>query len=254
MNPFDLTGKAAVVTGGNGGIGFAIARGLGRAGASVCIAGRDATKTAIAAKALADEGIRALPLPHEATDEHSCKSLIAGAAEAFGRLDILVNNAGSTIRSRVAEMTLEDWHKVQDTNTTAAFLCAREAHPHFVAAGGGKVICIGSLLSNMAAPVAAAYGASKGALVQFTRAIAVEWAKDNIQANAILPGWIETELTWRGRPKGDGFYERIRDRTPASRWGAPADLAGLAVFLASPASDFVTGAAILVDGGYSVAV
>lgn len=254
MNPFDLSGKAAVVTGGNGGIGFAIARGLGRAGASVCIAGRDPAKTESAAKTLADEDIRALPLPHEATDEESCTRLIATAAEAFGRLDILVNNAGSTIRSRVAEMTLEDWRKVQDTNMTSAFLCARAAHPHFVAAGGGKVICIGSLLSTMAAPVAAAYGSSKGALVQFTRALAVEWAQDHIQANAILPGWIETDLTWRGRSRDGGFFEIIQGRTPAGRWGKPEDLAGLAVFLAGPASDFVTGAAIPVDGGFSVAV
>jgi 2-dehydro-3-deoxy-D-gluconate 5-dehydrogenase len=141
--------------------------------------------------------------------------------------------------------------KVIDTNLNAAFVCAQAAYPHMTKAGGGKIVNIGSMLSIFGAAFAAPYAASKGGIVQMTKALASAWAKDNIQANAILPGWIDTDLTQAARQQVPGLHERVLARTPAGRWGAPDDFAGIAVFLASPASDFITGAAITVDGGYA---
>ena len=169
-----------------------------------------------------------------------------------GRLDILVNNAGTNIRKAAHDMSLDEWHHVMDTNLTSTFLCCRAAHALMKEAGGGKIINIGSMLSIFGAPYAPAYGASKGGVVQLTRSLATAWAADNIQANAVLPGWIDTELTRKAREQVPGLNERVLARTPAGRWGVPADLAGIAVFLASSASDFVTGTAIPVDGGYSI--
>jgi 2-deoxy-D-gluconate 3-dehydrogenase len=173
-------------------------------------------------------------------------------AARHAQVDILVNNAGTTVRKMPQDLSLSDWHQVMDTNLTSAFLCSRAVHPHLQRAGGGKVINIGSMLSIFGAPYASAYGASKGGVVQFTRSLATAWAGDNIQVNAVLPGWIDTELTQGARQQVAGLYERVLARTPAGRWGAPGDLAGVAVFLASAASDFITGTAIPVDGGYSV--
>jgi len=141
---------------------------------------------------------------------------------------------------------------VMDTNLTSAFLCSQAAYPHMVRAGGGKIINIGSMMTIFASSYAAPYAASKGGIVQLARSMAVAWAKDNIQVNAILPGWIDTDLTRKAREQVEGLNERVLTRTPAQRWGAPDDFAGIAVFLASPASNFVTGTAIPVDGGYSV--
>ncbi len=250
---FDLAGKVALVTGGNGGIGLGMARGLARAGASVIIAGRNAEKSARAVTELTAEGLRADALEADVADEHQVASLFQHAMVRHGRLDILVNNAGSTVRKKPDELTLQEFRQVMDVNLTSIFLCCRAAHALMKEGGGGKIINIGSMLSIFGAPYAAAYGASKGGVVQFTRSIATAWAADNIQANAVLPGWIDTELTQGARQQVPGLYERVLARTPAARWGQPADLAGIAVFLASSASDFVTGTAIPVDGGYSIA-
>lgn len=248
---FDLTGRIALVTGGNGGIGLGMARGLGQAGATVIVVGRNAEKSAAALRELQSAGIRAESLPCDVTDEGAVQRLFAQVAERHGKLDILVNNAGSTVRKAPQDFTLDDWHSVMDVNLTSAFLCARSAYPLMVKAGGGKVINIGSIMSLFGAPYAPAYCASKGGIVQFTKSLALAWAKDRIQANAVLPGWIDTELTVGARNQVPGLNERVLARTPAGRWGVPQDLAGIAVFLASSASDFVTGAAIPVDGGYS---
>lgn len=250
---FDLTGKIALVTGGNGGIGLGMARGLGQAGATVLIAGRNAEKSAAALRDLQAAGTRAEALAADVTDEAAVARLFAQVQDRHGRLDILVNNAGGTVRKPPQDFTLAEWNQVMDVNLTSAFLCCRAAYPLMVRAGGGKVINIGSILSIFGAPYAPAYGASKGGIVQFTRSLATAWAKDRIQANAVLPGWIDTELTVGARAQVPGLHERVLARTPAGRWGEPRDLAGIAVFLASPASDFVTGTAIPVDGGYSIA-
>jgi 2-deoxy-D-gluconate 3-dehydrogenase len=172
--------------------------------------------------------------------------------KAFGRIDILVNNAGINIRKPPHTLALEEWDSVIRTNLTSAFLCSQAVHPAMKAVGGGKIINIGSMMSIFGASFAPAYAASKGGIVQFTRSCAVAWAADNIQANAVLPGWIDTDLTKRAREQVDGLHDRVLARSPAARWGTSADFAGIAVFLASPASDFVTGTAIPVDGGYSI--
>ena len=250
---FKLDGKVALITGGNGGIGLGMAQGLAQAGARVVIAARNAQKSAEAVASLQSLGSDSLALEADVTDEASVAVLFAQVAERCGRLDILVNNAGTTVRKPVDQLALAEWHQVMDTNLTSAFLCCRAAHPLFKQAGGGKVINIGSMMSIFGAPYAPAYGASKGGIVQLTRAMAASWAADQIQVNAILPGWIATDLTQAAREQVPGLNERVIARTAAGRWGQPADLAGTAVFLASAASDFVTGTAIPVDGGYSIA-
>lgn len=250
---FSLDGKVALITGGNGGIGLGIAQGLARAGARVVIAARNAQKSAEAVASLQALGSDSFALEADVTDEASVAALFAQVAERCGRLDILVNNAGTTVRKPVDQLALAEWNQVMDTNLTSAFLCCRAAHPLMKQAGGGKVINIGSMMSIFGAPYAPAYGASKGGIVQLTRAMAASWAADQIQVNAILPGWIATDLTQAAREQVPGLNERVIARTAAGRWGQPADLAGTAVFLASAASDFVTGTAIPVDGGYSIA-
>ena len=170
----------------------------------------------------------------------------------FGRLDILVNNAGTTVRKQPQDLTAEDWHLVMNTNLTSVFFCSQAAYPHIVKAGGGKIINIGSMMSLFASSYATPYAASKGAIVQLARSMAIAWAKDNIQVNTILPGWIDTELTRKARKEVQGLDEKVLARTPVQRWGIPDDFAGIAVFLAAAASDFITGTAIPVDGGYSV--
>ncbi|MBA2675242.1 SDR family oxidoreductase [Ramlibacter sp.] len=249
---FYLTGKIALVTGGNGGIGLGMARGLAQAGALVVLAGRDAEKSRAAVDALRAEGLQADAIEADVTGEAQVAQLFEEHGRRHGRLHILVNNAGTTVRKLPQDMSLAEWNHVMDTNLTSAFLCCRAAHG-WLKPEGGKVINIGSMMSIFGAPYAPSYGASKGGIVQFTRSIATAWAADRIQANAILPGWIDTELTQGARAQVPGLHERVLARTPAARWGQPADLAGTAVFLASAASDFVTGTAIPVDGGYSIA-
>jgi 2-deoxy-D-gluconate 3-dehydrogenase len=253
MSLFDLSGRVAVVTGGNGGIGLGMAQGLAAAGASVVLAGRDAAKGAAAVRQITPAG-KAEFAEVDVTSEASCRALIDGAVSRHGRLDILVNNAGTNIRKVPDILKLEEWHTIMDTNLTSAFVCSHAAYPHMKKAGGGKIINIGSMMSIFAAAFSPAYAASKGGIVQFARACATAWAKDNIQVNSILPGWIDTDLTKGARREVEGLHERVLARTPAGRWGDPKDFAGIAVFLASPASDFVTGTAIPVDGGYSVQV
>jgi len=251
MKLFDLKGKAAIVTGGNGGIGLGIARGLARAGASIAVAARNAEKNTAAVKALEALGAKAVAIEVDVRDEASCRAMVARAAERLGRVDILVNNAGTNVRKLPQEYTLAEWREVLDTNLTSAFVCSQAAYPEMVKARGGKVICTGSMMSIFGGPVMAPYGASKGGIVQLAKSLACAWAKDNIQVNAILPGFINTELTIGARKVIAGLHDRVIARTPAGRWGEPEDFAGIAVFLASAASDFVTGAAIPVDGGYA---
>ena len=252
MTIFSLQNRVAFVTGGNGGIGLGMAKGLSAAGAAVVIAGRNKQKAQSALVALRSVGAQAEFIELDALEEASCHQAVQRAVERFGRLDILVNNAGTTVRKQPEELTVQEWHLVMDTNLTSAFLCSQAAYPHMVRAGGGKIINIGSMMSVFASSYATPYAASKGGIVQLAKSLAVAWAKDNIQVNAILPGWIDTDLTRTARGQVQGLNERVLARTPAQRWGMPDDFAGIAVFLAAPASNFITGAAIPVDGGYSV--
>jgi 2-deoxy-D-gluconate 3-dehydrogenase len=251
MSLFDLSGRVAIVTGGNGGIGLGMAEGMAAAGATVVLAGRNATKGADAVKQIENAGHKADFVNVDVTDEKSCRALIDKTVAAHGGLNILVNNAGMSIRKPPDVLNIAEWHSVIDTNLTSAFICSQAAYPHLKKAGG-KIINIGSMMSIFAAGFAPAYAASKGGIVQFSRACATGWAKDNIQVNAVLPGWIDTNLTKNARNEVQGLHERVLARTPAARWGDPKDFAGIAVFLASAASDFVTGTAIPVDGGFSV--
>lgn len=252
MTLFDLKGKVAVVTGGNGGIGLGMARGLAAAGCDIVVAARNADKSSRAVKELEGLGIRAAAIPVDVADEPSVETLIARAVEGFGRVDIVVNNAGTNVRKPPEDLALAEWHHVMDTNLTSAFLVSRAAYPHMKRQGGGKVINIGSMMSIFGVRFSPAYAASKGGIVQLTKVMATAWAGDNIQVNAVLPGWIDTELTQGARKQIVGLHDSVLKRTPAGRWGVMADMSGVAVFLASAASDFVTGTAIPVDGGYSI--
>ena len=252
MRLFDLSGKVAVVTGGNGGIGFGMARGLAEAGSAVVVAGRNAEKSARAVKELQALGAKAVAMEVDVADEASVIALVKGTAGELGRLDILVNNAGTNIRKAPQDLTLDEWHHVMDTNLTSAFLLSKAAYPHMKRAGGGKIINIGSMMSIFGVRFSPAYAPSKGGIVQLTKVLATAWAIDNIQVNAVLPGWIDTELTRGARQQIEGLHDSVLRRTPAGRWGVMEDMAGVAVFLAGPGSDFVTGTAIPVDGGYSI--
>ncbi len=252
MNPFDLTGRIAIVTGGNGGLGLAMARGLARAGASTALAARDEGKGQAAVKQLIASAPRMRFYAFEAASASSCRKLIETVVGDFGACDILINNAGMNRRKPPEQISEQDWREILDVNLSAALFCAQAAYPHMKASGRGKILNIGSMYSLFGAPTGAAYAASKGGLVALTRSLACAWAPDNIQVNAILPGWIDTELTRRARQQVADLHDFVLSRTPAGRWGEPDDLAGAAVFLCSSASDFVTGAALPVDGGYSV--
>lgn len=251
-NPFDLTGKAALVTGGNGGIGLGIARGLVQAGARVAIIARNTEKSHAAAKALAAEtGALPLVLTADVSVPDQVAAVVGEAKNGLGRIDILFNNAGISVRKLPQDLTPEEWHHVMDVNLTSAFLMSKAVYPHMKQAGGGKIIHIGSMTSYFGASYASPYATSKGGIVQLSKSLALAWATDNIQVNAILPGWFETALTDGARGHVPGLYERVLARIPAGRWAKPDDIAGTAVWLASSASNYVTGAAIPVDGGFS---
>lgn len=247
VGTFDLTGRLALVTGGNGGLGLAMALGLRDAGARVAVTGRDPGKNRRAQYAL---GADAVVLAGDVTDEGEVTAMVEQAAAELGGLHVLVNNAGAFRGGRITEMSLSSWRTVLDSHLTGAFLCARSAIAHLADAGGGKIVNIGSMYSYFGAPDFADYTTAKSGMLGLTRALAVELAPLNIQVNALLPGWFETDLT-RGMP-ATPLGEQIRLRTPTRRWGTPTDLVGPVVFLASRASDFVTGAALPVDGGYLV--
>ncbi|MFO7297348.1 MAG: 2-deoxy-D-gluconate 3-dehydrogenase [Proteobacteria bacterium] len=249
---FDLTGRVAIVTGGNGGIGLGMATGLAEAGAAIVIAARDQKKSAEAAEKLQKLGARVATVEVDVKDQNSVKRMVQATFDRFQRVDILVANAGINIRKPPQDVSAEEWQAVLDVNLNGPFFCAQAVYPAMKAQGGGKIITIGSMTSIFGVPFAPAYSATKGGVVQLTRSLATAWAKDNIQVNCVLPGWIDTDLTRQARKQVQGLHERVEARTPAGRWGEPKDFAGVAVFLASHASDFITGAAIPVDGGYSV--
>ena len=251
MKLFDLKGKVALVTGGNGGIGLGMAKGLAGAGADVAIAGRNKAKADAAVAELRALGVKAEFVALDVLSETSCRDVVKNTVGTFGRVDILINNSGTNIRKQPQDFTLEEFHEVMDTNLTGAFLLCQAVYPHFLQQGGGKIINLGSIASFMGSAVGVAYAPSKGGILQLSKVLAVAWAKDNIQVNAILPGWIDTPLSVKSRAEIPGLEQAVIGRTPAGRWGRPEDFAGAAVYLASAASDFVNGASLVVDGGYS---
>jgi len=247
---FDLSGRVAVVTGGNGGIGLAIARGLAEAGAKLAIVGRDEAKNGAAERQLLNAGAEAIAIRADVTTSEGCASLVDATLGRLGAIDILVNNAGTNMRKRPEAYGLEEWRMLVDVNLTSVYLACMAAYP-VLKQRGGKIVNIGSMTSIFGASFSAPYGAAKGGVVQLTKSLASAWAADRIQVNAILPGWIVTDLTIRGRAATPDLHDKVIARTPAGRWGEPDDIAGAAVFLASAAADFVTGVALPVDGGYS---
>ena len=253
VNPlFGLSGKVAIVTGGNGGIGLGMAQGLAAAGATVVIAGRNHHKNNEAVAAVQSQGGQAHAVAVDVMQQASCEQMVQSTLQAHGRVDILVNNAGMNIRKSPQSYALAAWNEVMQTNLTSAFVCSQAVYGAFEKNRVGKIINIGSMMSLFGASFATPYAASKGGMVQMTKALACAWAAQNIQVNTILPGWIDTDLTRQARVDVQGLHDRVLERTPAKRWGVPTDFAGIAVFLASSASDFITGAAIPVNGGYSV--
>jgi len=255
MDLFSLKGKVAIVTGGNGGIGYRIARGLASVGGNVIIAARNSSKTAKAAEGIRrDYGAKVLELGVDVRRENQISSMVEKTLEFFGRIDVLVNNAGINIRKMPQDLSSDEYDEVMEVNLRSAFLCSKAVYPAMKEARGGKIINIGSMTSLFGGGKLMAYGASKGGVVAMTRALAVAWASDNIQVNAILPGWIDTDLTIKARVELEGLNERVLSRTPMGRWGRPEDLQGTAIYLATAASNFVTGVALPVDGGYSVSV
>jgi 2-deoxy-D-gluconate 3-dehydrogenase len=249
-NPFDLTGRVALVTGGNGGLGHSMAVGFARAGASVAIFGRKPEKNRAVLAELEAIGVRALALQVDVTNDPERDAAFAQVEKTLGPVHILVNNAGTGVVKPVLAESREGWEEVLDLNLTAMFLLSKTAAQSMVQRKAGKIINIASMYALFGSGLVPAYSASKGAVVQLTKSMAIEFAPHYIQVNAIAPGYFETELT--APLKSLPLYNEVVQRTPAGRWGYPDECAGAAVFLAAPASDYITGTTIVVDGGYSI--
>ena len=252
-NPFDLTGKVALVTGAYRGLGFAIAKGFAQAGATVVLNGRRPEELAAAAKRLSDLGHAASTAVFDVTDAPAVKRRVDGIVESYGHLDIVVNNAGIQRRHPLVDFPQSEWDEVIATNLTAPYLVSQAALPGMIARGSGKIIHIASLMSELARPTVVPYTAAKGGVRQLTRGMAIELAPHGIQVNAIAPGYFATEMN-RALIDNAEFDAWVKKRTPAGRWGQPDEIAGLAVFLASPAANYMTGQILFIDGGMSVAL
>ena len=251
---FDLTGKVALITGGNGGIGLGMAEGLAMAGAAIAIWGTNDAKNQAALARLAPHGAQVAAFACDVGDEEAVDAAFAQTLARFGRVDGCFANAGVSGRgnSSFGEITLDEWRRVMRTNVDGAFLTLRAAARHMVARGGGGALVA---TSSMAAVMGAArnehYGASKGAILSMTRALAVEYARHGIRAHSVLPGWVETEMT-AGLFATERFAGNVKPRIPMRRWGKPEDFGGIAVYLLSDASSWHTGGDLLIDGGYTI--
>ena len=253
INPLPLGRKVALITGAYRGLGFAIARGLGEAGATVVLNGRKPEALAAAAKGLTDAGIRAATQVFDVTDGDAVRGAVATIEREQGSIDILVNNAGIQRRNPLVDFKQEDWDAIIATNLTGPFLMSQAVLPGMIARRNGKIIHIASLMSELARPTVVPYSAAKGGVRMLTRGMAVELAPHNIQVNAISPGYFATEMN-RALIDNVEFNAWVCKRTPAGRWGEPSEIAGLAVFLASSAANYITGQLITIDGGMSVAL
>jgi NAD(P)-dependent dehydrogenase (short-subunit alcohol dehydrogenase family) len=247
---FGLTGRVALVTGAGRGLGRTMARALAAAGADVALTSRTAAELESLAREVRAIGRRAIAIPCDVTDEASCAAAVATTLEGLGRIDVVVNNAGINIRKPVLELSHHEFSQVLTTNLHGYFLMAQAAGRVLVQQRSGKLINVSSIFGSVGMATQAAYASSKGAIEQLTRVLALEWAEANVQVNAIGPAYIETDLT---RPLFEDEARRtfIEERTPMRRWGQPHELAGAIIFLASQASDYVTGHTLMVDGGWS---
>jgi 2-dehydro-3-deoxy-D-gluconate 5-dehydrogenase len=248
---FDLSGRVAVVTGGNGGIGRGIALGLAEAGAAVAVLGRNEEKNQRVLAELKAIGLPSLAVKLDLTQRAALEPALNKVENELGPIDILVNNAGNvSVSGGVMNEKPEDWDNVIETHLNAAFLLSKLAARSMLSQKRGKIINIGSMYSYFGSGLVPSYSAAKGAIVQLTKSMAIEFAPHNIQVNAIAPGWIETDMT--APVLTMPLNDEVLARTPAGRWGQPEEIAGTAVYLASQASDFVTGVMIRVDGGYAI--
>jgi len=250
---FDLTGRVALVTGSSRGLGLTLARGLARAGARVAINSRSPAVVEEVVGGLREEGLDALPAPFDVTDGAAVAAGVEAVETAVGAIDVLVNNAGVQRRAPLEAFPDEDWHLVLETNLTAVFLVARAVAQRMIPRGHGKIVNVGSVMSELARPSIAPYAASKGAVKMLTQSMCAEWARHGIQANAIGPGYFATEMN-RALVEDAEFDAWLRKRTPAGRWGDAEELVGAVVFLASSASSFVNGQMLYVDGGIKAVV
>lgn len=250
---FDLSGRVALVTGAHRGLGFAIAQGLARAGAQVVLNGRNEQTLAAAARTLQAEGLSVGTVAFDVTDRDAVHAGVAATERAHGAIDVLVNNAGIQRRHAFVDFPREDWDALIATHLTAPFVVSQAVVPGMISRQRGKIVHIASVLSDLARPTVIAYTSAKGGVRQLTRGMAVELAAHNIQVNAIAPGYFATEMN-RALIDNAEFNAWVCKRTPAGRWGRPEEIAGLAVFLASRASDYVTGQILVIDGGMSVAL
>jgi gluconate 5-dehydrogenase len=250
---FSLAGRVALVTGAYRGLGFAIARGLARAGAAVVLNGRKADALTAAARTLADEGLPVGTSVFDVTDSAAVRASIAAIAAQHHGVDILVNNAGIQRRHPMVDFPESEWDEIIATNLTAPFLVSQAVLPGMIERRRGKIIHIASLMSELGRPTVVPYTAAKGGVRQLTRGMAVELAPHNVQVNAIAPGYFATEMN-RALLDNAEFDAWVKKRTPAGRWGQPEEIAGLAVFLASSAADYMTGQMLVMDGGMSVAL
>ncbi|HCG91477.1 MAG TPA: 2-deoxy-D-gluconate 3-dehydrogenase [Dehalococcoidia bacterium] len=250
-NLFSLEGKTALITGGNGGLGLGMAEGIVNQGAAVIITGRDKKKLSEAVSEIKNIGGQAYSLAGDVNDVNDLSKIVENAVTCTGKIDIVINNAGVNVRKQPQDLTDDDWDFVMNTNLRSVFRLSKLMYPHLLQNGGGKIINIGSMYSIFGSDWVAPYSASKGGVIQLTKSLGVAWAKDNIQVNAIIPGWFETDLTSSISVLDKERYDRITTRIPSQKWGTPKDIAGTAIFLSSSASDYVTGTSIIIDGGYS---
>lgn len=249
MKLFDLSGKIALITGATHGLGMAMAKGLGDAGAKLIINGHTPARMEAAIKQYQDQGYDATPALFDVTQEDQVQQAVASIEATHGPIDILVNNAGIIKRTPLVDMEVDDFKKVLDVDLVSPFIMAKAIVPGMIQRGQGKVINICSMMSELGRDTVGAYAAAKGGLKMLTQNMATEWARFNIQTNGIGPGYFATEQTAPIRVDGNPLHEFIQERTPAGTWGDPDQLRGAAVFLASEASDFVNGHVLYVDGG-----
>ena len=249
MNFFDITDKIILVTGSTQGIGLALAKGYAAAGAKVYLNGRDPDKVDQAVEKLKQDGLRTRSAAFDVTDEDAVQAGISSILEETEKIDVLVNNAGIIRREKLEDLALADWEAVIKTDLTGPFLVSKSIAPGMIKSGGGKIINICSLMSELGRDTVSAYAAAKGGLKMLTRNMATEWGRHNIQANGIGPGYIATPINTSYRAPGNPLNKYILSRTPAGRWGNADDLVGAAIFLASPASNFINGQILYVDGG-----
>jgi gluconate 5-dehydrogenase len=252
-SPFDLSGRVALITGAYRGLGFAIARGMAEAGATVVLNGRKPAELDKAVKTLTDAGLRADFAAFDVVERNAVHAGVADVVARHGAVDILVNNAGIQRRAPFHEFKQRDWDDIIATNLTAPFVVSQAVLPGMIERKRGKIIHIASLMSDLARPTVVPYTAAKGGVRQLTRGMAVELAPHGIQVNAIAPGYFATEMN-RALIDNAEFNAWVCKRTPAGRWGEPPEIAGLAVFLASRAADYMTGQMLVMDGGMSVAL